>query len=122
MKSINQTIELAHYFKMNGVLNSGDTIYHKHEKMSVNFLSVEDENDEKYVNWNVQNENGEILQEGRSIVYQFVIQTEFVLKNQLKDLVTRAYNMGAFHHNAMARTLHKEIESFSLEEFIKRNL
>ena len=125
MKVLKKEVPLTLFLEMGGTLNSETVIARNDEK--VKFVDFYEKG-----KWST-GVSGSIEDDHRAIIYtektelrgydldsNFTVLGDFyhMTKEDLKDVVTRAYNMGAFHHNAMAKSLHREIQSKGLEDFL----
>lgn len=118
MKQKSVRIPLLSFFELGGIVNAGDLIYCKPLHYDVEFDElVNNEHGDVLVKWKFDNNHTCDLP---STINDFMINADLVLKAEVTDVVTRAYNMGAFSGNAMARTLHKEIECLSLPQFLEK--
>jgi hypothetical protein len=122
MKRLQLSIPLEDYLEAGGVLKENDILWYPEIQDNVFFVKIEETENGKMLYFK-EHRDSEVEShqlDAFDIDEPLMVNGEVVLTSQLKDLVTRAYHMGAFHHNAMARVLHKDVESFTLEDFLKR--
>jgi hypothetical protein len=120
MKQATVNIPLSSFILLGGSINAGAILYCKPLYKDVIFVEfVKNEHDDVLVKWKIDGLNVPDLP---ITINDFMINTGIVLKSQVEDVVTRAYNMGAFSGNSMARAIYKDVECLTLEEFLKQNV
>lgn len=111
-------LPLSSFIALGGIVKPGDDIYCKPLHADVEFAEfLENEHGDTLVKWKFDKDH---VSELPSTINDFMISAELVLKAEVKDAITRAYNMGAFSGNTMARVLHKDVECLSLEQFLEK--
>lgn len=116
MKHSKVSIPVTSFLEAGGTLNVGDILYCKAIYLDVIFIELfKSEHNDDLIRWKTIDSDKHLP----ITINSFMITTDIVLKSDLQKIITDAYNMGAFHHNSMARALHKDIQSKNLEDYLK---